>query len=157
MKNKILVLTTCLVLVSMSAFAGGFDDDKIKKKKKPLVVEPATAGGGAQVAKAAPPEVKEVKTETVVTTTPLQRMIRKVSVLIESSPDNCDIEVDGVYIGVTPVQVSLKEGVHHMKIAKAGYLDWSRTVKAYNGLFVSATLVQSSNIKEEITRSAGTE
>lgn len=156
MKIKFLVFIVCLLVAGTSAFAGGFDDDKVKKKKKPVVIAPAVAGGGAQVASAMTQAPKEQKVETVVTTTPIQRMTRKVSVLIESSPDNCDIEVDGVYIGVTPVQVSLKEGVHHMKIARAGYLPWSRTVKAYNGLFVNATLVQSSVIKEETTRNAET-
>ncbi len=92
--------------------------------------------------------------EGAVTTTPMPIMIRKVSVLIESTPTNSDIELNGVYVGSTPLQVSLKEGVHHLKVSKEGFLPWVKTVKAFNGLYVSATLVKSSTIKGDVTKSA---
>ncbi len=92
-----------------------------------------------------------------VTTTPMPIMIRKVSVLIEYTPTNSDIELNGVYVGATPLQVSLKEGVHHLKVSREGFLPWVKTVKAFNGLYVSATLVKSSTTKDDVTKSATAE
>lgn len=108
-----------------------------------------TTGGDAAM-----PGAQAGEGKGAVTTTPMPVMIRKVSVLIESEPSNSDIEVNGVYVGTTPLQVSLKEGVHHMKIRREGYLSWERAVKAYNGLYVSATLVQQSTVKRDETTSA---
>lgn len=108
-----------------------------------------TAGGDAVM-----PGAETGQGKSAVTTTPMPVMIRKVSVLIESEPSNSDIEVNGVYVGTTPLQVSLKEGVHHLKVRREGYLSWERAVKAYNGLYVSATLVQQSTVKRDETTSA---
>ncbi len=144
------LVATIFIFGAASSFAGGFDDDT--NKRVPIAIPPTSAGGAEaiqDVAAAAPPAE-----EVVVTTTPMPLLMRKVSVLIESTPSNSDIEVDGVYIGSTPVQVSMKEGVHHMQVAKEGFLPWARTVKAYNGLYVNATLVQESSTKSESTRSA---
>ncbi len=118
----------------------------------PTASGPVTAGG-AKVPKGMGPDTVESE-KAVITTTPMPLVIRKVTVLIESTPTNSGIEVNGVYIGTTPLQVTLKEGVHHMKVRKEGYLPWVRTVKAYNGLYVSADLVKESTIKRDVTQSA---
>lgn len=127
-------------------------DKKIKNVKEVQVAGPTTAGD------AMVPEgmghTQPCFTEGAVTMTPMPIMIRKVSVLIESTPTNSDIEVNGVYIGATPLQVSLKEGVHYLKVSKEGFLAWQRAVKAFNGLYVSATLVKNSTTKGDVTRSA---
>jgi len=125
---------------------------KMKKVKEVPVSTPTTAGGAME-----PDGMGHAQpcfTEGAVTMTPMPIMIRKVSVLIESTPTNSDIEVNGVYIGATPLQVSLKEGVHYLKVSKEGFLSWQRAVKAFNGLYVSATLVKTSTTKDDVTRSA---
>jgi len=127
--------------------------DKLMTKVEQVPVSGPASAGGAMT-----PEgmghAQPCFTEGAVTMTPMPIMIRKVSVLIESTPTNSDIEVNGVYIGATPLQVSLKEGVHYVKVSKEGYLAWQRTVKAFNGLYVSATLVKTSTTKDDVTRSA---
>jgi hypothetical protein len=108
-------------------------------------------GGGADATGAHVGETFEKVPTAVITTTALPPTIRKVSVLIESNPTNADIEVDGVYVGATPVQLSLKEGVHFVRISREGRIPWERSVKAYNGLTVSPTLVEESTIKRDVT------
>ena len=110
-----------------------------------------TGGGGAESAANMKSKPKEGEAAVVLTPTPY--MVRKVSVLFESNPSNCDIEVDGVYVGVTPLEVTLKEGVHGVKISREGYLPWAKAVKAYNGLYVNANLVTESTQKHDITES----
>ena len=115
---------------------------------------PFTGGGAASAIEVG--ETFRKNPTAVITTTVLPPTIRKVSVLVESNPSNSDIEVDGVYVGATPVQITLKEGVHHVKVSREGFLPWEKSVKAYNGLTVSPTLVQESVIKRDTTRSATT-
>jgi hypothetical protein len=106
------------------------------------------AGGGAEStansAKKTEPEVSSVSPA------PLPYVTRKVSALVESNPNNCDIEVDGVYVGSTPVELQLKEGVHGVKVSRSGFIAWEKTVKAYNGIFIHATLAQESSRKFEV-------
>jgi hypothetical protein len=106
------------------------------------------AGGGAEStansAKKTEPEVSSV------TPAPLPYVTRKVSALVESTPSNCDIEVDGVYVGSTPVELQIKEGVHGVKVSRSGFIAWEKTVKAYNGIFIHATLAQESSRKFEV-------
>jgi hypothetical protein len=107
------------------------------------------AGGGAEStansAKKTEPEVSSVAPA------PLPYVTRKVSALVESTPSNCDIEIDGVYVGSTPVELQLKEGVHGMKVSRNGFISWEKTVKAYNGIFIHATLAQESSRKFEVS------
>ncbi|MGK7344816.1 MAG: PEGA domain-containing protein [Candidatus Nitrospinota bacterium M3_3B_026] len=118
-------------------------------------ITPPVSGAGAEaVAPAVSGEGTTERRIGVVTTSPMPPTIRKVSVLIESSPSNCDIEIDGVYVGSTPVQLSLKEGVHHVKISREGYLPWAKAVKAYHGLYVNPALVSESARSADIKESA---
>jgi len=50
--------------------------------------------------------------------------------------------------------VSLKEGVHHVKISREGYLAWEKPVKAFHGLYIGAALVKESSTKRDVTASA---
>jgi PEGA domain len=47
---------------------------------------------------------------------------------VDASVPNCDIEVDGVFAGNTPSQLSMTPGKHDISIQKKGYIPWSRTV-----------------------------
>lgn len=49
-------------------------------------------------------------------------------VSIDSNVANCDIEVDGVFVGNTPSQLSISPGKHEIAIKKKSYVTWSRTM-----------------------------
>lgn len=153
----ITAVTFLLSLVLLGATGNGYAADPASTDKKMDIVNGVPVSGPTTAGDAMAPATGNAQpcfTEAAVTMSPMPLMIRKVSVLIESEPSNSDIEVNGVYIGSTPLQVSLKEGVHHVKVSKEGFLAWQRAVKAFNGLYVSATLVKSSTIKGDVTRSA---
>lgn len=127
--------------------------EPVSASPKPQEPSPTTpvSGGGAE----SPTRGLKLADyeKSSVTVEPLPYVTRKVSALIESTPPSCDIEVDGVYVGATPVELHLKEGTHFMRISRGGYLPWEKTVKAYNGIFIYATLTQESTRKIEINES----
>lgn len=49
-------------------------------------------------------------------------------VAVDASVANCDIEVDGSFVGNTPSQLSLSPGKHEITVKKKGYIAWTRTV-----------------------------
>jgi len=49
-------------------------------------------------------------------------------IAVDANQPNCDIEVDGSFVGNTPSQLSLAPGKHEITVKKKGYADWSRTV-----------------------------
>jgi len=62
---------------------------------------------------------------------------------IEASVPNCDIEVDGSFVGSTPSTLNLTPGKHEIVVKKAGYKDWSRTMNVGSGTIrVSADMVK---------------
>jgi hypothetical protein len=61
---------------------------------------------------------------------------------IESSVANCDIEVDGSFMGNTPSTLNLAPGKHEIVVKKAGYKDWTRSMTVSAGTIrVSADMV----------------
>lgn len=61
---------------------------------------------------------------------------------IEASVANCDIEVDGSFMGNTPSTLNLAPGKHVIVVKKAGYKDWTRTMTVSAGTIrVSADMV----------------
>jgi plastocyanin len=61
---------------------------------------------------------------------------------IESSVANCDIEVDGSFMGNTPSTLNLAPGKHVIVVKKAGYKDWTRSMTVSSGTIrVSADMV----------------
>lgn len=50
-----------------------------------------------------------------------------------SSPAGADINVDGDFMGNTPSSIELAAGDHTISVTRAGYKDWSRTVKVTGG------------------------
>lgn len=61
---------------------------------------------------------------------------------IEASVPNCDIEVDGSFVGSTPSTVNLPPGKHEIVVKKTGYQDWTRTMTVGAGsVRVSAEMV----------------
>jgi hypothetical protein len=52
---------------------------------------------------------------------------------IEASVPNCDIEVDGSFVGSTPSTLNLAPGKHEIVVKKTGYQNWTRTMTVGNG------------------------
>ena len=72
------------------------------------------------------------------------------SLNIESSPDFCDIYIDGKKVGETPMFVSeLLIGRHEVKISKANYADYTETVTIAKGetKTVNATLSSTATVR----------
>jgi PEGA domain len=52
---------------------------------------------------------------------------------VEANVPNCDIEVDGTFMGSTPSTLNLAPGKHEIVVKKTGYQDWSRSMMVGSG------------------------
>ena len=52
---------------------------------------------------------------------------------IDASVANCDIEVDGNFVGSTPSTLNLAPGKHEIVVKKTGYQDWTRSMLVGSG------------------------
>ena len=66
---------------------------------------------------------------------------------LESDPPGADIEVDGSFVGNTPSDVQIAEGVHTVTVKKTGFKDWERKLKVTGGssIHLNAELDKISN------------
>jgi PEGA domain len=55
------------------------------------------------------------------------------SVTVDASVPNCDIEIDGSFVGSTPSSLTLAPGKHDVVVKKAGYKDWTRSMTVVGG------------------------
>jgi hypothetical protein len=55
------------------------------------------------------------------------------SITVDASVPNCDIEVDGNFVGSTPSTLNLTPGRHDIVVKKTGYQDWSRSMMVGSG------------------------
>jgi hypothetical protein len=55
------------------------------------------------------------------------------SLTIDATVPNCDIEVDGNFVGNTPSTLNLTPGKHAIVVKKTGYQTWSRTMLVSTG------------------------
>ena len=55
------------------------------------------------------------------------------SITVDATAPNCDIEVDGNFMGSTPSTLNLAPGKHRIVVKKAGYQDWSRNMVVGGG------------------------
>jgi hypothetical protein len=61
---------------------------------------------------------------------------------IDASVPNCDIEVDGSFVGNTPSTLNLTAGKHDIVVKKTGYKDWTRSMTVAGGTIrLSADMV----------------
>jgi len=66
-----------------------------------------------------------------------------ISIAVDASVPNCDIEVDGAFVGSTPSTLTLAPGKHEIVVKKSGYADWKRTMNVSGGaVHVSAEMVK---------------
>jgi hypothetical protein len=52
---------------------------------------------------------------------------------VEASVPNCDIEVDGSFVGSTPSTLNLAPGKHEIVVKKTRYQEWSRSMMVGSG------------------------
>lgn len=55
------------------------------------------------------------------------------SITVDASTPNCDIEVDGNFVGSTPSTLNLTPGKHLIVVKKTDYQDWSRSMMVVSG------------------------
>jgi diacylglycerol kinase family enzyme len=64
---------------------------------------------------------------------PVATVVQQSSISVDASVPNCDIEVDGNFMGSTPSTLNLTPGKHQIVVKKTGYQDWSRTMMVAGG------------------------
>jgi curli biogenesis system outer membrane secretion channel CsgG len=56
-------------------------------------------------------------------------------------PDNCDIEIDGKYVGGSPLKRKLKAGTEYkIRISKSGFVEWTGVIAPEAGLKITREL-----------------
>jgi hypothetical protein len=65
--------------------------------------------------------------------TPVLPATQTASLTVEASAPNCDIEIDGNFMGNTPSTLNLPPGKHTVAVKKTGYADWTRTMTVGTG------------------------
>jgi hypothetical protein len=55
------------------------------------------------------------------------------AITVDASAPNCDIEVDGNFVGSTPSTLTLEPGKHEIVVKKSGYQDWTRSMMVGSG------------------------
>ncbi len=90
----------------------------------------------AEKADAAASAAKAPPVHTVETAKPIVPKL-----MVVSTPEGADIEVDGGFVGNTPSNVELASGDHELAIKKSGYKVWNRKLKLTGGdIRISAEL-----------------
>jgi hypothetical protein len=64
--------------------------------------------------------------------TPLQAEA-KTQLVIASTPDAADIEIDGSFVGNTPSTVGVAAGQHQISVKKSGFKPWERKIAVSSG------------------------
>src|SRR6266568_1750765 len=59
---------------------------------------------------------------------------RPVSVFIDSRPDFAEIQVDGKFIGTTPLNYRLTPGTHRVTLTRSRFTTWSRELLVTDGV-----------------------
>lgn len=75
--------------------------------------------------------------------------IEKFKVEFSSKPTGASIEVDGIYMGSTPAEIPIEEGLHNITISMGGYVSWDKKVNVYDGLKVRAVLGEKESSDQE--------
>jgi hypothetical protein len=64
------------------------------------------------------------------------------SITVDANVPNCDIDIDGSFMGSTPSTLNLAPGSHEIVVRKTGYKDWFRMMIVASGTIrVSAEMV----------------
>jgi hypothetical protein len=66
---------------------------------------------------------------------------RRVRIRIEPTPANCDIEIDGSYVGSSPMEYEAAIGeVLKIELSKGDYTTWSKSVRVHADLRITPEL-----------------
>src|SRR5260370_4963268 len=60
--------------------------------------------------------------------------IRPVTVYIDSRPDFAEVQVDGKFIGTTPLNYRLSPGTHRVTLTRSHFTTWSRELLVTDGI-----------------------
>jgi len=157
LKTKVTYVFMALLFSSVAAFAGGPDminpldgEDEMKKIDlseeeviKPVADETVKTNDEEMVPISEvmqPSDSRTAKSGDGVEVRYAATNEKRVNILFESDPPNAELVINGLYVGSTPVQVPLRDGVHNVRMGFIGYIGWERQIKAYKGLRVFATL-----------------
>ena len=70
----------------------------------------------------------------------------KVKLDISSIPENCEVEINGIYQGLTPISIELTQGIPvTIKLSKAGYIPWEKTILPRSDMTLSPELEKKGN------------
>jgi hypothetical protein len=64
---------------------------------------------------------------------PAVASVQQASIAVDASVPNCDIEIDGNFVGNTPSTLTLMPGKHAVVVKKVGFQDWSRSLTVGTG------------------------
>jgi hypothetical protein len=114
----------------------------ILEKMLPLKTSPALQKQKSLdfVKKVFTPPTVEIREENQQVAPPAPRDDGDNYILFESIPPGAEVNVDGIYVGNTPVQLPLKDGPHKVMLYLYGYAKWENRVKTFAGFRVSAEL-----------------
>jgi len=76
---------------------------------------------------------KDVSGDSGAAVGPAAPTAQTASIAVDASVPNCDIEVDGNFMGSTPSTLNLAAGKHVIVVKKARYQDWSRSMMVGGG------------------------
>ena len=69
--------------------------------------------------------------------------IAKIKIEFAPTPNNCDVEINGVYYGSSPMNVNLhSETTVKVKISKPGYETWEKTLMPRKGMKIKPELIK---------------
>lgn len=69
------------------------------------------------------------------------QVVEKISIEVKPTPNNCDLEINGVYYGSTPTIIELPVGsTVTITLSRAGYVTWERTVAPRPGMRITPDL-----------------
>jgi len=75
--------------------------------------------------------------------------IKKVKILVDSSPSGADVEIGGIFYGNTPCELWLEEGrILEISVSLSGYIPWIKKVEVSPSLTINAKLKEASSPDE---------
>lgn len=67
--------------------------------------------------------------------------VARVTIVVNSDPPGADVEVGGLFVGNTPMELELEQGkIVEITISLAGYTPWVKKIEAREGLKINARL-----------------
>ncbi|MEY2881320.1 MAG: hypothetical protein RLZZ15_3700 [Verrucomicrobiota bacterium] len=65
---------------------------------------------------------------------------KQFKISVTSVPPGADIELNGLYVGTTPAEIEMEEGVQSLRVLLSGYRPWEKRLKVTADLKVSPAL-----------------